>query len=392
MPGVLLASLQLFFALTWVIYVIYLPALVEQAGLDKRYVPMILVMDQVIFLVCDWAAGVYADRIARSFGRIGGTMAMATLVSCAAFIALPVVVPTHGAFALLLLTVLWSATSSALRAPPLALVSRHCNPLQQPWIASFYLLGLGIASAVAPYLGIYLRGLDPRIPFCIASVGLALFAWALARVEKGWIEEGAPTVPAIRRMATPGSFVLFAFAAWLFAVGFQVHFAINSAPSYLRFRGVEDLPKLMPVFWIGFNLAILPATLLPRKYGGAVVMAWAGAVGVAALIASVRAAELAHLVVAQGIAGAAWAVALMSAFTAALEIGKPGREGLFTGMLFSMLAAAALARLGMILANVRASGTLGPVLLDLPAVAWSLGAFLVAVVAYRRARARDHAD
>jgi len=66
MPTALLALLQFFLALTWIVYVIYLPALAAQAGIDKRYVPMILLMDQVIFIACDWAAGVYADRAANA--------------------------------------------------------------------------------------------------------------------------------------------------------------------------------------------------------------------------------------------------------------------------------------------------------------------------------------
>src|SRR6188768_528603 len=114
MPTALLALLQFFLALTWIVYVIYLPALAAQAGIDKRYVPWILMMDQAIFIACDWAAGVYADRVAGAMKRIGGAMAMATLASCAAFLALPFVAPLAGAAVFLGLTAFWSATSSAL--------------------------------------------------------------------------------------------------------------------------------------------------------------------------------------------------------------------------------------------------------------------------------------
>ena len=92
--GATLAVLQLAFALTWVVYVIYLPALATQAGIPKQYVPWILLMDQAIFLVCDWGAGVYADRLAAKFGRIGPSLARITLLSCAAFVALPFLVPS----------------------------------------------------------------------------------------------------------------------------------------------------------------------------------------------------------------------------------------------------------------------------------------------------------
>ena len=145
-----LSALQLSFALTWVVYVIYLPALAAQAGIDKRFVPCILMMDQAIFIACDWAAGVYADRVAKAMKRIGEPMAMATLASCAAFLALPFAAPAAGAAAFLALTAFWSATSSALRAPTLALVSRHVPDGGSSWIAGVFLLGLGVASGLAP--------------------------------------------------------------------------------------------------------------------------------------------------------------------------------------------------------------------------------------------------
>jgi hypothetical protein len=390
MPGALLALLQLFFALTWIVYVIYLPELAAQAGLDRRYVPMILIMDQVIFLACDWWAGLYADRAARTVGGIGGTLAVATLASCGAFIALPWIAPAAGPFPFLLLTILWSATSSALRAPPLALVARHVSAEHQPWTTSLYLFGFGVASAVAPFLAIELRQVDPRIPFAAASLGLAAFVFALVAAEHRWspapdLKRAAPAA------AERGTMLLFGAAVLLFAIGFQVHFAINSAPSYLRFARAEDLPKLMPVFWIGFNLAILPATLLPKRFGGAIVMAAAGFLGIVALIASVRAPGLEPLMIAEAMAGAAWGIALTSAMTAALEAGRTGREGLFTGLLFSTMAASALIRLGLIVGHVPAHASFGPRLVDLPIAAWLVASFLAAVVAFRVMRG-DQAD
>jgi MFS family permease len=214
--------------------VIYLPALAAQAGIDKRYVPMILLMDQVIFIACDWAAGVYADRVARAYGRVGGVMAGATIFSCVAFIALPYVAPAAGPVAFLFLTVLWSISSSALRAPPFVLMGRYADERRAPWVVGFYVFGMGVASALAPFLGLRLKGIDPRIPFVLASVSLALCAMALARAERGF---GAP----MREAAAPQSVSLgrlasFAVVIILLATGFQVHFSINSSPAFLRFE------------------------------------------------------------------------------------------------------------------------------------------------------------
>ena len=44
----------------------------------------------------------------------------------------------------------------------------------------------------------------------------------------------------------------------IFALGYQLHFSINTAPFFLRFAKPADLEWLMPVFWIGFNIGDVP--------------------------------------------------------------------------------------------------------------------------------------
>lgn len=377
MPGTLLAVLQLFFALTWVVYVVYLPALADQAGLDRRFVPWILLMDQVIFLACDWMAGVYADRVARQFGRIGRWMAMITLVSCAAFILMPFAAH-FAATPFLVLTIVWSATSSALRAPPFAIVSRHAGAAKQPWVACMYLLGMGVASALAPYIAIDLRQLDPRIPFALSSLGVAAFALALARAERGFEPEVSPPAAVPGPGAVAPSVGLLAFVVFLLAFGYQVHFAINSSTAYRRFAEPEALSKLMPIFWIGFNVGLVPAMLLVKRFGGSAMLAAGGLLGVGALSLCSRPPSLEVLIAAQATVGVAWSIALCAAFSAALAAGRPGREGLLTGILFSTLAAAAMLRIAIVL-----SGRQGSFYLEsLPFVAWALAAFLTAMVAF----------
>ncbi len=380
--GALLTALQFFFALTWIVYVIYLPALAAQAGLDVRHVPLILMMDQAIFIVCDWAAGMYADRVARLFRSVGIRLALVTLVSCAAFMALPWAAPHLGPGAFLGLTVLWSATSSALRAPPLVMVASQAPASQQPWLGAFYLLGLGTAAALGPYLGLALKDMDPRIPFGAASLALALFAVVAAGAEQHY-QSRAAQLSGRRgdiRLSLMAPFVL---AVLLLALGFQVHFAVNSAPGYLRFASPDQLPELMPLFWIGFNVALLPATLLPKWFGGPSAMFVGAALGVASFFLYGKVASLEELAAVQLLAGAAWAVALTSTFTAALEIGRPTREGFVTGALFSMLAMAAMARLATVNLGLPADPELGEYLRNFPFTAWALACLLAGALALR---------
>ena len=148
--GLYLGVVQFFFAATWIVYVIYLPQLAAQAGIGKGAVATILMADQLIFVFADFATGVAADKMARVVGRLGLAALAATLLSCAAFLALPLVAPAGAPAAFLAMTAVWAVTSSALRAPPLTLIGKHAAKPSQPWLIALSMLGLGVASAIAP--------------------------------------------------------------------------------------------------------------------------------------------------------------------------------------------------------------------------------------------------
>jgi len=182
--GLYLGILQLFFTLSWAAYVIYLPKLAAQAGIDKKWVLWILVLDQIVFAVCDWSMGVAADRVSKVAGRLGKWVALVTVASCAAFLLLPFVAPAGNPWPFLALTVLWTATSSALRAPPLVLLGKYVPKPAQPWLASLMLFGLGVAGALSPYLTVLLREADPRLPFAIASIAVLTVTLGLSWAER----------------------------------------------------------------------------------------------------------------------------------------------------------------------------------------------------------------
>src|ERR1700761_8312721 len=89
--GIYFAQLQLIFTLGWTTYVIYLPKLAAQTGIAPAAVILILMLDQAIFTITDTAMGIAADRIASLVGRLGIVVAVLTVLSCAAFAALPLV-------------------------------------------------------------------------------------------------------------------------------------------------------------------------------------------------------------------------------------------------------------------------------------------------------------
>ena len=335
----------------------------------------------------DFALGVMADRVSRSVGRFGHVIVGLTLVSCLALLLLPLAAPRGMAWLFLGLTAVWAVTSSALRAPPLMLIGKHAARSAVPWLSALTLFGLGIASAIGPYLTLVLRDLDPRWPFALSSAALALATLGLVRVERTLAQRSAQPAAAAAAPATLSSrpVVWFVIAAALLAVGSQIHQFLNSPALYLRHAKPADLPYLTPAFWVGFNLLLMPAGFAVKRCGGLVVMGVAGVVAALASWLAQSAGNLTLLVAIQLVAGGAWGTVLASAVAAALAIGHTGREGTVTGALFSMLALAAAARIAIVAAELHKAAPYAAWVGWAPVVAWACaGALLLWLVSRQR--------
>jgi hypothetical protein len=372
--GLYLAALELVFALGWTVYAIYLPRLAASVGIAAGTVIYILMLDQAIFTITDFAMGVASDRVSRLVGRLGHWVAAITLLSCAAFVGLPFVAGAKlGPTALLVLIVIWAVTSSALRAPPLMLLGKYAARPAIPYLASLAMLGLGIAGAVSPYLAITLAKQDPRLPFVIASVALVLTSLALAKVERSLAKDAPAKTepPKTVDRAIPAPVIVFALATVIFALGFQLHFFFNSAPRFKQFT--SDVSTLMPVFWVGFSVGMFPASLITKRWGGLPVMGLFGIIGAVAIVVMEFSGTLEVVVAAQLIAGAAWGCILMSAFSAAAALGYTGAEGKTTGVLFSALALATFTRMATTASGALNDPSLAPLLHWAPILCWTIG-------------------
>ena len=76
----------------------------------------------------------------------------------------------------------------------------------------------------------------------------------------------------------------------------------------------------------------------------------------------------------------------MASFSAALEYGRSGREGLALGLLFAALAGAALARIAAVAAQINKVSGLASDLEWAPFVLWFAGGVLFAALAFISAR------
>ena len=372
--GLYLAVLQLVFALGWTVYAIYLPRLAASVGIPKGDVIFLLMLDQAVFTVTDFAMGVAADKVSRLIGRLGHWVAAITIASCAAFVALPFLgAAGSGPAPFVALTMTWAVTSSALRAPPLMLLGKYAARPAIPYLASLATLGIGIAGALSPYLATALSDRDPRLPFVIASVTLVLVSLALVKVERLLARQAAPEPEPPRTVdrAIPAPVVIFALAMVIFALGFQLQAFFNSALVLHRFTA--NVGALVPVFWIGFNVGMFPISLLTKRWGGLPVMGAAGLLGAAAIVLMELSGTLEGAVTAQAMIGAAWGCILMSAFAAAAAIGSTGAEGKTTGVLFSALAAATFARMAATASGILTGPEAAALVHWTPIICWAVG-------------------
>jgi len=387
--GVYLAVLQLVFTLGWTTYVIYLPKLCAEVGIAPSAVILILMLDQAIFTITDTAMGIAADRIAPFVGRLGVFVGVLTAISCAAFVALPFVAGTGPGAQVwfIALILIWVVTSSALRAPPLTLLGKYAARPAIPFLAALAMLGYGLAGAASPYLGVVLRNHDPRLPFVISGVVLLVTTLALSKVERNLAQ--APPVAKVSAPAKSlGQVPMFFIASMvILSLGYQLHFSINSTPFFLRFAKPDELPWLMPVFWIGFNIAMFPASVVVKHRGGLIVMGAAGLLGALAVLGAEMAGNLNMLIAAQFMAGAAWGCMLMAAVSAALAIGETGAEGKVVGLVFSALALATFARMAAVAGGLQKLPEYAPLLQWAPVACWSVaGAGLLVIAASRMQR------
>jgi len=382
--AIYLGVVQFLFATTWTIYVIYLPQLAAKAGIAKEWVPWIIVADQLVFALTDVVTGFWVDRVRRGLARIGGWILAVTSLSCAAFLVLPFAGASPAV--LLALIAVWAVTSSALRSPTWALLGRYAAKPSVPRLSALVLTGTAIAGAIGPYLGVTLREVDPRIPFALSSLALLAtvggLVWVERRLAGAAPQPAGESEPPFDFDSAEGRRLVYVFfaALVLMAVGFQVHFALNSAGQYLRYASPAELPYLMPIFWIGFNVMMFPASTLVQRHGAVAVMTAAGAAGAIATLGSVLAPGLTSLSVAQFLAGGCWGAMSMASYSAAIAFGRSRREGALLGSLFAVLALAAFLRVGAFATGIAAQAPVKALLPWLPHLGWLVAALMLAAL------------
>ena len=375
------ATLQFGVVLSWTMYVMFLPGLMELSGIGKHWLIWILILDQAVFAVSDWMAGTHADRVSRQMRRVGPPLAVVAVLSSLAMAALPWIAALKQPALLVATVVIWVATSSALRAPAFALLSKVGGIKKHTGMVSLSLVGLSLASAMGPLLTNVLRHADPRLPILLAAVALATAALLTARIEarkKAHDEE----------LVEPSSnWIPLVLAAFVAALGTQLHNTVVGEALVERFPSISP-DSLRSTFWIGFTAGLLVAARTATMPNPMRPAKWALLVGAVALAAVRHTDSIEVLTLTQFAAGGTWAVILTAMMVSALTRGSSMYAGTSVGLLFSALALAAMTRLLIVAASVHKTAFIPWA----PTVLWLIAAvFLVWPVLQRAFAPRQQA-
>ena len=376
-----LGCVQFFFTLGWTVYAIYLPELLKGAGIAVTWLPWLLMADQLIFASMDIAFGMVADRVADGYRKLAHLLLWLTTVSAGAFLLLPMLASVSPGLLLAVLAI-WVISASVVRAPTLVLLSKRAKAAQQGRLVVWYAGGMALASALSPFLGLALKGADPRWPFAISALSLLAAVYVLRRVSG--------SQPAQAESDAPPPLPFSAYLPLLLVLGlatfaFQLHAFVNAGPLYLAQVGKESLPWLMPLLWLGFFAALLGVGRLVKRFGALSVAASGILLTALASYASVAVNTLEALIFLQMLAGAGWALAFAGLMERASADGTRGAEGVFMGSFFAVTALSSLARIGFATQYLPA---LKGIQFALPAALLLAAGLLAALYALKRRQSR----
>lgn len=372
--GLRLAVVQFVFTLGWTVYVVFLPELLKRAGIEARWLPGLLMVDQLVFALMDIAFGVMADRVGQAWQRLVRVLLVLTTVSAIAFVALPLV----GASPALLLavTLIWVASASIVRAPTMVLLAKAARSEQQASLVAWYSVGMALAMAMSPFVGLWLKGGDPLLPFVVSAgvLWLAVFVLVRWRAECSVEETDCPPpLPFVRYLPLLLGLALAAF-------GLQLHAFVNAGVLFGKLTEATRVPWLMPWLWVGFAAAMPVAGGLGQRFGK---LPLAGA-GLLLSAASVWAASAVNaensLILLQLLAGFGWGLSFANLMGYASAAGTRGAEGRFMGSFFAVTALASFAR---ILFASQGLPALAEARYVLPAVTLALAGVLIIGLARR---------
>ncbi|MGK7929643.1 MAG: MFS transporter [Spirulina sp.] len=327
--------------LTWVIYALYLPQLLEQLGFAKELAIVLLTIEHALEAVIEPIAGGLSDRFQRFMGTRFPFIAGGVILASALFIGIPALVIFGGDSAIAksifpIMVVAWASAMAIFRSPAVVLLGKTAPPIALPLAASCLTLIQQLINSLRFTAFGFILGLGPQFAFAIGSVALLGGAAFLRFVTP----PDPPQLEAEQDRSHLGLLTILTIVGTGIGLAWAFRFLFATlGPVYGNFLA-ENAGWGMTGFSVGMALTALPAGKLAERIGNTRGML----LGIGGAIAMLATVAFVPLGVAVAIASAFLAFAFslilngMVPFT--LGLVPQGRSGLGIGLFFGGFSAA----------------------------------------------------
>jgi MFS family permease len=247
-----LVAIQAAISLAWVVYNVYLPALLKQFGFDPAFGLTLLIVENFIAAFMEPIMGGLSDRLKQRLGSSMPLIVAGIILASAFFIAIPVVTifgnpESMVRWLLPAFIIIWATAMTIFRSPAIALLGECASASSLAQAFSVLTLTGGLIGSLKPLADRFILSFGAATAFTISSLAF-LAAAALLRFVKSSI----PNSEALTRNRTESSPAPISIAPQLLMLGLL---GISIAWS-MRLAIGETLPRLILLEIDGANLQL----------------------------------------------------------------------------------------------------------------------------------------
>lgn len=327
--------------LTWVIYALYLPQLLEQLGFAKELAIVLLTVEHALEAVIEPISGGLSDRFQRFMGTRFPFIAGGVILASAFFIGIPAIAIFGSSSTVIrslfpIIVVAWASAMAIFRSPAVVLLGKTAPPVALPLAASCLTLIQQLVGGLRFTAYGFILGLGPAFAFAIGSVALLGGAAFLRFVTP-------PDAPQLEEKSTPASLGIPTILAIIgtgigIAWAFRFLFA-TLGPVYGSFLD-SNAGWAMTGFSLGMAICALPAGKLATKLGNTPAMLGGISVAIAMLLAVATLPVGIGVAIASILLALSFSLILNGMVPFVLGLVPEARSGLGIGLFFGGFSAA----------------------------------------------------
>jgi hypothetical protein len=254
--------------LTWVIYALYLPQLLEQLGFAKELAIVLLTIEHALEAIIEPISGGLSDRFQRFMGTRFPFIAGGVILASALFIAIPAIAIFGASSAAIksmfpFIVVAWASAMAIFRSPAVVLLGKTAPPVALPIAASCLTLIQQLVGGLRFTAFGFILGFGPAFAFAIGSVALLIGAAFLRFVTP----PDSPQPEASENPQNLGLATILTIIGTGIGIAWAFRFLFATlGPVYGNFLA-ENVGWGMTGFSLGMAVCALPAGKLAVKLG-----------------------------------------------------------------------------------------------------------------------------